>query len=62
MGLSAVCFGVYVYGMIDVSVKLCSKVKPKGSVCFQTCLYERDALKVPLVPRQRHILLHPGTK
>lgn len=41
MGLSAVYCGVYVCGMIDVSVTLYSKVKPKGSICFQTHLYER---------------------
>jgi len=40
MGLSAVYSGVYVCGMIDVSVKLHSKVKPKGSAGFQTHLYE----------------------
>lgn len=60
--MSAVYFGFHIRGMIDASVKLCSKVKPKGSVCFQTHLHERDAPRIQLVPRQRHVLLHPGTK
>lgn len=47
--------------MIDVSVKLYCKVKPKSSICFHRHLYERDVARTLLVPRQRCIL-HAGTK
>lgn len=59
MGLSAVYFDVHVCGMIDVSVKIYSKVKLKELICFQTHLYERDAPRIQLVPSLRRVLLHP---
>lgn len=62
MGLSAACFGAYICGVIDVSAKLYSKMKPKDSICFQARLCERDAPRIPLFPRQRHFLLNPRTK
>lgn len=58
--MSAVCFGAYLHGVTDVSVKIYSKIKLKDSVFRHICV--RDAPRIPLFPRLRHFLLNPRTK